>query len=118
MLATTISTFAANGEGTSLKDFYIETRLGYESEWSQGVHEKSNSLFKGQWLNIRLDGQITEGLTYSYRQRLNRTSTASFFDATDWRTPMWTARAVTASCLSRQASSGGWRYSESSRDNR
>lgn len=91
MLATTISTFAANGEGTSLKDFYIETRLGYESEWNQGVHEKSNSLFKGQWLNIRLDGQITEGLTYSYRQRLNRTSTASFFDATDWIHLDWKA---------------------------
>ncbi|MDE5689299.1 MAG: OprO/OprP family phosphate-selective porin, partial [Duncaniella sp.] len=44
-----------------------------------------NTGFEGKYINFRLDGNITDGLSYSWRQRLNKPhKDASFFDATDW----------------------------------
>lgn len=68
----------------SLSDFYVESRIGAESEWLDSKVNDTNTGFKGQWLNLRLDGEITDGLTFSYRQRLNKNTSRTFFDATDW----------------------------------
>lgn len=67
-----------------INQLYIETRLGYEMERNDGETNNPNSGFKGQFLNLRFDGQIVRGLTYSYRQRLNKNTDQRFFDATDW----------------------------------
>jgi len=82
-LSSCALSFAQNGN-TSLKDFYVETRFAYESEYLEGTRNNSNSAFKGQWLNLRLDGQITDNLSYSFRHRLNKNTSPTFFDATDW----------------------------------
>lgn len=82
------------GTGTyaqSISDFYVETRLGHESEWRSGEVLRDATGFKGQWLNLRLDGQINDRISYSYRQRLNKNSSRTFFDATDWLHIDWKA---------------------------
>lgn len=78
-----------------INELYFETRLGFQGEHLDGKAVDDATGFRGQYLNFRLDGQITRGLTYSYRQRLNRNTNQSFFDATDWihldwqATPRW-----------------------------
>lgn len=71
-------------DGLGVKELYVETRFGFEGKRLDGTPIHDNTGFRGQYLNLRLEGQITHGLTYSYRQRLNKLSGKSFFDATDW----------------------------------
>lgn len=62
-----------------------EVRVDYQREYLDGDAIKSNSGFKGKYVNFMLSGQITDKFSYSYRQRLNKAhSDQSFFDATDW----------------------------------
>jgi len=74
-----------------VNDFYFETRLGYEVAADNGEFNHGVSGFHGSWLNMRLDGQITDKLTYSYRQRFTKGTTRNFFDATDWIHLDWQA---------------------------
>lgn len=83
--------FAQDEDGLKVDDFYFETRMAYEAESLDGTMVDERSGFKGQYINMRLDGQITKGLTYSYRQRLNRHNNQTFFDATDWIHLDWKA---------------------------
>lgn len=60
-------------------------RLDYQHAAVDGSTVDSNTGFEGKYFMIRVDGKITDGLTYSWRQRLNKPhKDASFFDATDW----------------------------------
>ena len=62
-----------------------DARLDYQRVWNDGHTDKPNSGFEGKYLDFQIDGQIVDGLTYSWRQRLNKTITdANFFNATDW----------------------------------
>lgn len=62
-----------------------EARFDYQREYLDGDAVKSNSGFKGKYINIVMDGSINESFTYAYRQRLNKAhADQSFFDATDW----------------------------------
>lgn len=77
-----ITMYAQNNEVATLR---IETRFDYTQEHIQSNKINGSSGFKGKYLNIRMDGTIAEGLSYSYRQRLNKPNgNVSFFDATDW----------------------------------
>mgnify|MGYP001028400109 CR=1 FL=1 len=63
----------------------IETRLDWQGNWQDGNTVKGNTGFEGKYLNLRLDGNITSNLSYSWRQRFNKPhKDASYFDATDW----------------------------------
>lgn len=78
---------AAYAQDNELMTLRIETRLDYMQEYVDDFKINSNSGFKGKYLNIRMDGKLTDGLSYSYRQRLNKPNVnTSFFDATDWLT--------------------------------
>ena len=84
--AALISMFAAAQEASLLK-LDIEARVDYSQEYQTGAKLNEASGFKGRYLNIRLDGNLTDKVSYSYRQRLNKPNKdASFFDATDWIT--------------------------------
>lgn len=64
-----------------------EVRVDYMQEYLEDDKVDAASGFKGKYLNFRIDGKIAEGLTYSWRQRLNNVKTnSSFFDDTDWAT--------------------------------
>ena len=74
-----------NAQENSLVDLKAEVRFDYQREYLDGDAVKSNSGFKGKYLNVILNGTINEHFSYSYRQRLNKAhSSQSFFDATDW----------------------------------
>lgn len=63
----------------------VEARVDYQYDARDGHTDNSDTGFKGKYLVIRADGEITKGLTYSWRQRLNKLhGDQSFFDATDW----------------------------------
>jgi len=66
-------------------------KLGVDvrADWQllrHGVHtDNGDTGFEGKFLMVRIDGSIVKGLTYSWRQRLNRISSDyNFFDHTDW----------------------------------
>lgn len=62
-----------------------EVRVDYQREYLDGDAVKSNSGFKGKFVNILMSGKISDAFSYSYRQRLNKAhKDQSFFDATDW----------------------------------
>ena len=84
--AALISLFAAAQEASLLR-LDVEARVDYMQEYISGDKINDASGFKGRYLNIRMDGNITENVSYSYRQRLNKPNKdATFFDATDWIT--------------------------------
>lgn len=65
--------------------FQAEARLDYQRDWQDGSVIKDNTGFEGKYINFQIDGNITDALSYSWRQRLNKPhKDASFFDATDW----------------------------------
>lgn len=68
-----------------LSNLRLEARADYQREYVDGSEVEDNCGFKGKFLNIRMDGKLGHGFSYSYRQRLNKPNKdASFFDATDW----------------------------------
>lgn len=69
----------------NLLNLKFEARGDYQREYFDGSAVDDNSGFKGQFFNVRADGDIGGGFSYSLRQRLNKKhADASFFDATDW----------------------------------
>ena len=77
-------------KGLMISQLYLETRLGFEWESIGSSTISEHTGFRGQYLNFRLDGQIVKGLSYSFRHRLNKNTSSSFFDATDWAHLDWT----------------------------
>lgn len=74
-----------SAEAQELLKLQAEARVDYQRQYVDGDAIKSNSGFKGKYLNIIIDGNINKHFSYSYRQRLNKMhSDQSFFDATDW----------------------------------
>jgi hypothetical protein len=66
-------------------DINLDARVDYQYEDVDGTTIDDNSGFKGKYLDIQVDGELMPGLSYSWRQRLNKSSNnSSFFDATDW----------------------------------
>ena len=62
----------------------LDTRVDYQREYLDGNTERSHSGFKGKYLMLTIDGNITDKFSYSFRQRLNELHhNNSFFDGTD-----------------------------------
>lgn len=66
--------------------FDAETRVDYQyigrdRDGDFNTNDASTG-FQGKYLMFRVDGIITEGLTYSWRQRFNKAQ--AFFNGTDW----------------------------------
>lgn len=63
----------------------VQARVDWQLNQNDGHTIDSNTGFKARYLVFQLDGRIIPGLTYSWRQRMNKAhSDQSFFDATDW----------------------------------
>ncbi len=63
----------------------LEVRGDYQREYVEDELAYDATGFKGNYINLRADGSIGGGFSYSYCQSLNKTSDdATFFDATDW----------------------------------
>ncbi|MBQ7878108.1 MAG: porin [Bacteroidaceae bacterium] len=89
----------------------MEARADYQSEYRNSSAVNDNSGFKGKFLNIRMDGNITDDFSYSYRQRLNKPNgNASFFDATDWIYLTYTNSNWSLSAGKQVVGIGGYEY--------
>lgn len=109
LLALTASCLHAQESG--LLTLRIEARLDYMQEYLSADKNDGNSGFKGRYLNIRMDGNLAEGFSYSYRQRLNKpNANASFFDATDWLTISYNYRNWGLSAGKQVVAIGGYEY--------
>lgn len=88
-----------------------DVRLDWQNVWNDGATDNSNSGFQGKYLLFRVDGEIIPGLTYSWRQRLNKPhKDASFFDATDWIYVDYAWRGFNFSAGKEVVAIGGWEY--------
>ncbi len=77
----------AGAQDNELMTLKVEARLDYTQEYISSDKVHDNSGFKGKYFQIRLDGKISDKISYSYRQRLNRAIVNStVLDATDWLT--------------------------------
>lgn len=104
----TFSVYAQNNELLTLR---IEARLDYMQEYVEGNKINNNSGFKGKYLNIRMDGNLTDNFSYSYRQRLNKPNVnATFFDATDWLTLTYKFKNWSVSAGKQVVAIGGYEY--------
>lgn len=60
-------------------------RYDYLNTSIDGEQDNANTGFKGRYLQLNISGQVADGLTYSWRQNLNKLNKdASFFNSTDW----------------------------------
>ncbi len=89
----------------------LEARLDYMQEYQQGDKINDASGFKGRYLNLRMDGNLGAGFSYSYRQRLNKLhADAAFFDATDWIHVTYANRNWSVSAGKQVVGIGGFEY--------
>lgn len=103
--------FALQAQENDLLTLRIEARLDYMQEYISGNKINDNSGFKGKYLNIRMDGNITDSFSYSYRQRLNKPNKdATFFDATDWITLTYSFDNWSFSAGKQVVGIGGYEY--------
>ncbi len=80
-----------------------------EYQWGYKIND--NSGFKGRYIFFKMDGTIAEGLSYSYRQRINALAfTSSFFDATDWLNVTYEGKHWGASAGKQVVAIGGYEY--------
>lgn len=67
---------------------HMDVALDMRADWTYDAvhHEKSTSGFHGRYLNLHFNATITEGLTFHWRQRLNKfkDSDSDVFSSTDW----------------------------------
>lgn len=88
-----------------------DVRIDWQNTWRDGKTESDNSGFEGRYFMFRVDGEIVPGLTYSWRQRLNKMhSDATFFDATDWVYLDYSWNRFNVSAGKEVVSIGGWEY--------
>lgn len=89
----------------------LETRLAWNGQWLENHPQHDDSGFRGQFINLRFDATIVNGLTVSCRQRLNRQTDRTFWDATDWLKLDWQASPQwTLSAGKLVVNEGGWEY--------
>lgn len=92
-------------------DLRIEARGDYQNEMHDGGLYEPNSGFRGRFLNLRLDGNITDSWSYSYRHRLaNPANDATYFDAVDWVQLLYTTDQWTFAGGKQSVIVGGYEY--------
>lgn len=109
--ASAAETESRTATDESIATLRIEARLDYQRLWDDGETVNSGSGFMGKFINIRLDGNITDNLSYSWRQRLNKGhDDRTFFDATDWVYLQWKTGNWTIAGGKQVVAIGGWEY--------
>ncbi len=94
-----------------VSNLYLETRFDYNQEYLAGHTVNDNSGFKGRYLNIRMDGYLSDHLSYSFRHRLNKPiKNTALFDATDWITISYKTSNWELSAGKQVVGIGGYEY--------
>ncbi|MDE6267205.1 MAG: OprO/OprP family phosphate-selective porin [Muribaculaceae bacterium] len=115
-LAATLPCFAVSADEsvapqTELLNLHIRARADWQGDWNGSEMNDDHSGFKGKYLMLRLDGEILPGLTYSWRQRLNKKITDDNpFNATDWMYVRYSVDGWHFSAGKELVALGGWEY--------
>ena len=73
------------GDSNDIFRLGVEARFDYLNEALAGEKIDAASGFKVRYINLRMDGQIAKGFTYSWRQRFSKVNSASdFVNNMDW----------------------------------
>lgn len=102
---------AQTQEETTLLNIGADVRVDWQLDRTAGHTRDNETGFEGKYFNLRLDGIILPGLTYSVRERFSKLMTdPSFWDATDWvylnyRHKRWNFQAG-----KEVVAIGGWEY--------
>ena len=106
------SAMTATAQTKAVERLTLEARGDYQRDYVDGHYREEKSGFDGKYLNLLMDGHISDKISYSYRQRFNKASLdAGFFNATDWffvnykPTDEWTLSAG-----KQVIDIGGWEY--------
>lgn len=100
-----------NEVADDILDLKVELRADYQHEWLDGHTIDDNSGFKGKYLNIAMNGNISDHFSYSLRHRLNKTSfDSNFFDATDWAWVAYSVKNWEISAGKQVVAIGGFEY--------
>ncbi|MCM1291377.1 MAG: OprO/OprP family phosphate-selective porin [Prevotella sp.] len=98
-------------DANEIVNLSFDARIDYQRDWVGSKNIKDNSGFEGKYINMRLDGTILPGLTYSWRQRFNKySSDSNFFDATDWLFVNYDYRDWSFNAGKEVVLIGGWEY--------
>lgn len=102
---------------TGLFRLDVTARVDWQLDRQDSHTIDSNSGFEGKYLMLRADGEIIPGLTYSWRQRLNKMhSDTNFFDATDWLYVNYAVRGWQFEAGKEIVAIGGWEYDRAPMD--
>lgn len=78
-------TMAAHAQDTPTVNISAEARVGYYYDALDGETLSDRTGFKGDYLNIAVNGTLNQSISFAWRQRMNKKiSESDFFDATDW----------------------------------
>ncbi len=91
LMAASLTSFSATAEdsqhdsaGDHLISLDIEARLDWQAVAYKQVLDRSQTGFIGKYIALKAHGQLTDGLTYTWRQRFSRTpKDHTFWDQTD-----------------------------------
>ena len=84
LFATTSDSIQQKASGDHLISFDLEARLDWQMVDQNKNFDRSQSGFLGKYIALKAHGQLTEGLTYTWRQRFSRTpKDNTFWDQTD-----------------------------------
>lgn len=105
----------AQGDSRDINDIFklgVEVRFDYLAQSLAGEPRPDASGFEARYFNLRMDGQISDKFSYSWRQRFNRVnSLSSFAHNTDWLTLTYKPTANWAISGGKQVLMiGGWEY--------
>ncbi|MDY3136169.1 MAG: hypothetical protein SOW13_05055, partial [Sodaliphilus sp.] len=83
MLSVSVPTFAESNFNPSI-NIDLQTRVSYLNDRIDNHIRHDASGFKGDYFLLSVSGQVTDRLTYSWRQRINQKKERSDrFDGTD-----------------------------------
>ena len=95
----------------------VAARVDFQWDAVDGHTQDANTGFEAKYLMFRIDGQIVKGLTYSWRQRLNKLhKDQAFFDATDWIYLNYAFRGWEFQAGKQVVGIGGWEYDRNPMD--
>lgn len=107
ILIISIFTLTSFAQESGISKLEIEFR----SDFSHNFGYSSSTGFDGKYLNFSLDGNITPNISYSLKQRLNKSiSQSNLFSATDWATITYTTKKWQLSAGKQVVAIGGYEY--------
>lgn len=106
-----LSFIVINAQTKELLNIRLDARADFQQDYIGNDKVSANSGFKGKYLMLRMDGNITKNFSYSYRQRLNKTHLdQTFFDATDWLHLSYKYKSWSVSAGKQIVAIGGYEY--------